>query len=67
METRVVKPFWESSRFWWNIGTVLIAIVQGLAGAGVIPDEALAIVNPIGNVILNQRSDGARLTVGARW
>jgi len=63
VEVRIAKPFWESSRFWWNLVTVLVAVVQALAGSGVIPTEALAIINPIGNVILNQRSDGARLTL----
>ena len=66
MELRVIKPFWESKRFWWNVGAVILAVVQSLTGTGVIPEEVMAVVGALGNVVLNQKSDGARLTAGAR-
>jgi hypothetical protein len=61
MDVRTNKPFWLSKRFWWNLLTLGFGAASILGAQGVIPGETMAIVNPIGNLILNQISDGAKL------
>lgn len=60
---RIEKEFWKSKRFWWNILTLGLGVLGGLGDAGVISGQAMAVINPVGNMILNQVTDGAILKV----
>ena len=62
MEVRESKPWWRSKRFWWNLLTLGLGITSVLGQQGVIPGEAMAIVNPIGNLVLNQITAGEKIT-----
>lgn len=59
-EVRISKPWYKSWRTWFNLlmGCSAVAAQQGL-----IPPAVIAAVAPIGNMILNQISDGAKITL----
>lgn len=61
-QVRPEKPFWQSKRFWFNLLTLGLGVAGTLGTAGIIPASAMAVVNPVGNLVLNQLSDGAKLT-----
>ena len=60
---QIEKSFWRSRRFWFNAITVALGLAGHFADAGILSAGTMAIVNPVGNLILNQVSDGAKLTL----
>lgn len=54
------KPWYTSWRTWFNL---LMGISAVAAQQGIIPPSVVAAVTPIGNIILNQITDGARITL----
>ena len=62
MDTRIEKPWYQSKRFWFNLLTLGLGIFTSLGTSGVIDGKVIAIAAPIGNLLLNQITDGAKLT-----
>lgn len=60
METRASKPWYKSTRTWFNL---LMGLGAVAAQQGLIPADAVASVGTIGNLFLNQITDGAKITL----
>ena len=61
--SRKTKPFYQSKRFWGNALLTGLGVVSQLAGDGTIHGSTGLIVGALSNVLLNQFSDGAKLTI----
>lgn len=57
------KPFYQSKRFWMNTLLAALGLASDLSGAGVINGPTGLIVGAASNLLLNQFSDGAKLTI----
>lgn len=63
MEIRNSKPWYQSWRTWFNL---LMGVGTVAAQQGLIPAETVAAVGTIGNLVLNQITDGAKITLTAK-
>ena len=63
MEVRNEKPWYASKRFWFNLLTLGIGIFATLGQNGIVDEKVIAIGVPVGNLILNQLTDGAKITL----
>ena len=66
MEIRSTVPWYKSKRVWWNFITIALGIGQHLSDGGGIPAGTMEIINPLGNLLLNQLTDGAKITATQR-
>lgn len=51
------KSLLTSKTFWFNVATIGLAAVQAAASQDLISNEALVMINALGNVILRLASD----------
>jgi len=47
-----VKPIWKSKTMWFNVITLILAVLEVISGVYLIDSKVLMLINGLGNIAL---------------